>query len=390
MRFACLTRFVLPLALLAPLAISSGAFAQNYDYTLGSDARAFAMGGAGLAATRNQSTSAGQSFNPAALAFSPKGFSFYAPSFSFRADGAVSTGKAYSYLLGGADLGDTAELVRRFSEEDSVFGANTSAGFRFGAFELSVGAVGKARLLPNNLLSNWAQTGANIGNVPANGQADLLAAGYVTLPSLAYAVKLPMKADKEKPMRGYEGSVGLRVRFLQTYYTRYLVNQTAVLGNVDPVRAPELGGRDYLKDSGLAADIGFMFRPRAGKGLNAAVVVSNFVKPGSKYRALNSAIPNYNGRIGNGSEFDLLQTTLSAGAAYESGGLTVAADLMDITSATRPVDLRFGAEQRIGRFLAARGGYSSNTGVTFGAGLFGIDIAFGERLPLELNKTIRF
>lgn len=388
MRFLpCVSRLFASLALLS---LGGGAFAQNYDYTFGSDARAFAMGGAGLAATRNQSTSNGQSFNPAALAFAPRGFSFYAPSFSFRADGAVSTGKAYSYLLDGADLRDTADLVRRFSEEDSVFGANSNIGFRYGAFELQVGAVGKARLLPNNLLANWAQTGANLANVPTDGQADLLAAGYVTLPSLAYAIKLPLKPNKEEPTKGYEGSVGLRVRFLQTYYTRYLVNQTAVLGGVEPIRAPELGGSDYLQDSGIAADIGFMFRPRAGKGVNAALVVSNFVKPGSKYRALNAAIPNYNGRVGNGTEFDLLQTTLSAGAAYESGGLTLAADLMDVTSATRPVDLRFGAEQRIGRFFAARGGYSSNTGITFGAGLFGFDIAFGERLPLELNKTIRF
>ncbi|MBC8142945.1 MAG: conjugal transfer protein TraF [Armatimonadetes bacterium] len=373
----------------ALLFVCGGAFAQNYDYTFGSDARAFAMGGAGLATTRTRNTNI-QSFNPAALAFAPRGFSLYAPSFSFRADGAVSTGKAYSYLLDGADLGDTADLVRRFSEEDSVFGANSNIGFRYGAFELQVGAVAKARLLPNNLLTNWAQTGANLGNVPANGQADLLAAGYLTLPSLAYAIKLPMGAKKDEPTKGYDVSVGLRARFLQTYYTRYLVNQNAVLGNVDAIRAPELGGSDYLKDSGLAADIGFLFRPRAGKGVNAALVVSNFVKPGSSYRALNASIPNYNGRVGNGTEFDLLQTTLSAGAAYESGGLTLAADLMDVTSATRPVDLRFGAEQRIGRFFAARGGYSSNTGITFGAGLFGIDVAFGERLPLELNKTIRF
>ena len=371
------------------LAIGSAFAQEQYDYTFGADARAFAMGGAGLAVTRNQ-TQYERRFNPASLAFNNRGFSLYAPSFSFRADGAISTQKAYGYILGGADISDTTDLVRRFAEEDSVFGFNGNAGFRVGAFELQVGGVAKGRLLPNASLSNWARQGANLANVPGDAQADVLGAGYLTLPSIAYAVKIPIAAKDDDVAKGYDASVGLRVRFLQSYYTRYFVNQGVVLGNIDPIRAPEMNGREFIRENGVAADLGFLFRPRAGKGLSAAIVTQNLVKPNVAFRASNAGLAGYQGRIGSNEEFDLLQTTISVGTAYETGGLTLAADIMDIASATRPVDLRFGGEQRFGSAFALRGGYSSNTGITFGAGIFGFDFAFGERLPLEVNKSLRF
>lgn len=400
MRYSLYTslRALLPVAALA-LACSA-AIAEDYDYTFGADARAFAMGGAGLATTRNQ-TSNESRFNPASLAFTPKGFALYSPSFSFRTDGAISTTKAYSYLFSGAEIGETTDLIRRFGEEDSVFGINSNIGFRLGSFELMVQGVAKSRLLPNASLANWAKAGANLNNVPSDAQADVLAAGYLTLPSIAYAIKLPSRSRSEDATadgadgansndKGYDTAVGLRVRVLQTYYTRYFLNQTVIRGNIDPLRAPELGGRDYLKETGVAADVGFLFRPRAGKGVSAALVVNNLVKPNSKFRAINTGLQQYQGRVGNNEEYNLLQTTVSGGAALETGGLTIAADLMDITSATRPVDLRFGAEQQIGKSIALRGGYSSNTGITGGFGLFGFNFAFGERLPLEVNKSIRF
>lgn len=400
MRYSLYTslRALLPVVALA-LACSA-AIAEDYDYTFGADARAFAMGGAGLATTRNQ-TSNESRFNPASLAFTPKGFALYSPSFSFRTDGAISTTKGYSYLFGGAEIGETTDLIRRFGEEDSVFGINSNIGFRLGSFELMVQGVAKSRLLPNASLANWAKAGANLNNVPSDAQADVLAAGYITLPSIAYAIKLPSRSRSEDATadgadgtnsddKGYDTAVGLRVRVLQTYYTRYFLNQTVIRGNIDPLRAPELGGRDYLKDTGVAADVGFLFRPRAGKGVSAALVVNNLVKPNSTFRAINTGLQQYQGRVGNNEEYDLLQTTVSGGAALETGGLTIAADLMDITSATRPVDLRFGAEQQIGKSIALRGGYSSNTGITGGFGLFGFNFAFGERLPLEVNKSIRF
>jgi hypothetical protein len=365
------------------------AHADDYDYTFGSDARAFAMGGAGLALTRNQQT-AERRFNPASLAFTPKGFDFYVPSVSFRADGGVSTGKAYDYLFNLANPSDAGDLVRRFATEDSVFGASANIGFRIGALEVLADGVGKGRLLPNASLRNWAQSGSNPANVPADAQADLLAAGYVSLPSIAYAVKLPMGGKRDVPGSGYDASVGLRVRFVQTYYARYFANQAVVQNGLQGIKAPEMQGKDYLRDTGVSADIGFLFRPRAGKGLNAALVVNNVVKPSSSFTADNSGLAQYQGRVGNNTEFNLLQTTASAGVGYEIGGLSLAADIADFSGATRPLDFRLGGEQKLGKIVALRGGYSSATGVSFGLGAFGFDIAFAERLPLEVNKSIRF
>ncbi len=389
------------------LCLAIVAHADDYDYTFGADARIFAMGGAGLAATRNQGTYE-RRYNPAALASTPKGYAIYAPSFSFRADGAISITKAYSYLFSGAKLSDTTDLIRRYGTEDSVFGLNTSLGFRVGSFELLVQGVGKSRLLPNATLTNWAKAGADLTRLPSGAQADVLAAGYITLPSIAYAIKIPMhgklvhkddaqaadaqakNAAKDDDKKGYDAAVGVRARVLQTYYTRYFLNQNIVLGNADPVRGAELNGKDYLKNTGVAADLGFLFTPRAGKGVSAAVVFDNIVKPSTKYQANNIGLLQYQGRVSDGEDFNLLQTTVSLGAALETGGLTVAADLMDLSGATRPIDLRLGVEQKIGKPLALRAGFSSNTGITGGFGLFGFDFAFGQRLPLEVNKTIRF
>lgn len=372
--------------------LATVAHADDYDYTIGSDARAFAMGGVGLAFTRNVN-SGERRFNPASLAFTPKGFDFYSPSVSVRSDGAVSQQKAYEYIFSGADASRVDNLVRSFSQEDSVFGTSIGLGFRVGSLEILADATAKARILPNSSLTQWAQGGSNLNTVPQDGFADVIAAGYVTLPSIAYAVKVPMgsKASREAdPNRGYDGSVGLRVKVMQTYYSRYIADQNVVRGSVDALKAPEMNGKDYLKKTGVSADLGFLMRPRAGKGLTGALVINNLIKPGSDFRAFNSGIQNYSGRINDGQEFKVQQTTISLGTAYETGGLSLGADLMDISSATRPVDLRLGGEQKLGRFGAVRGGYSSNTGVSFGFGFFGIDVAFAERLPLEVNKTIRF
>ena len=372
--------------LLGTVALS--ARADDYDYTYGSDARAFAMGGVGLAFTRGQNNA--QSYNPASLGFASKSFDFYVPSVSVRADGAISSSKAYDFLYNGLRQRDVTGLFQRYATKDSVFGLNANAGFRFGSFEVLVGGVGKARLQPNGALSSWAGSGANLSSVPLNAGADLLAAGYLELPSIAYAFKLPVGTQKGDNKRGYDNSIGVRVRVLQSFYTRYIANAGTVASGTDAIKAPELGGKDFLKKTGVGADLGFLARPRAGKGFNFALVGNNLVKPGSKFTAFNSGLAGYNGRVGSGDKFDLLQTTVSLGTAYEAGGLTFGADLMDISGATRPLDFRFGGEQRFGKGFALRAGYSSGTGATIGVGIFGFDFAAAQRLPLEVNKTLKF
>ncbi len=72
------------------------------------------------------------------------------------------------------------------------------------------------------------------------------------------------------------------------------------------------------------------------------------------------------------------------------GTATFAVDLVDVASAAGKAELRFGAEQKIGRKIALRGGYSTAGGWTAGIGLFGFSIAYSDRQPLEVVQTLRF
>lgn len=362
-------------AAVAALAVGATA-AQAIDVTLGGDARSFAMGGAGIATAAAAEGSGGLRNNPASLAFDRGLFRLHWPNVGLRAAGALRLDRAFRYLLDKGSSSEASSIARRFGTEDSSIGLNGSFGVRFGHVEVLATSVGIARLQPNAVLSQWARSGS--GSIPNDAQADVLGAGILVLPSVGWAMAVPgLKED-----RPFDISFGGRLKFMQASYTHYIARGAGLGDNGSAFLAPEMNGEDLRTKNGVGADFGVMLRQRDNGPFTAGLVLSNFLKPSSfKFEGTD--------RNGATHVYDILPRTANAGASFIHGGTTLVADLVDLTEDAGKRQFRAGAEQRMGAF-ALRGGYSSSGGFTYGVGLFGFDIAFGERQPLEVVRTLRF
>ena len=385
-------------ALVLPAAFGAGT-AHAQSYTLGGDARAFAMGGAGIALTQPRGT--GGRANPASLAFERNEVVPTFPSVGVRSAGPAKTDAASTYLLGGAKGKDALSIAAQYGSAKSDLGVSGYGALRFGKFEVSASAVGIAHVLPNENWAKWVNNGGKATTLDELGdaRADIYAAGYYTLPAVAFAGTLPNRHA------GKNGSTqtmafGLRVKEMRGVYSHRIADTTSLPqtngdeGNTQ--LAPEMHGQNTLTKTGIGADLGFLMRPAHGAGFSAAVVVSNFIKPSFVFPVEDSA----GKKLG---QFDIVQSTVTAGMGYETKtGLTLAADLVNIggkkATSGSLIDgmnnsgqqFRLGAEQRLFKTLSLRGGYSAVSGATYGVGFFGLDVAFGKKVPLEVIKTLNF
>ena len=353
--------------------------ARANDLTFGGDARAFAMGGAGVASMAGtRDSSMGSRSNPAGLAFASGTMRFHFPNIGVRSEGGVTLGKAASYLLDSGSSKDATQLARDFAARDSTIGLNASMGLRVGPVEVLGSGVAKGYVLPNAALKSWSGS----GSVPANSRADVVAAAVYSLPQIGVAAKLPSTNDA----RPFNVAVGARLKYMNAVYAHYFAEKAALDSNTDASRAPEMNGKDTLSKKGFGADLGVMLESRTIPGLSGGLVVANLIKP--KFQFTGQFGANASG--GGGTRvYDLLATTASAGVGYQKAGTTLVADLVDITGAAGTAQLRAGVEQKLGP-LAVRAGYNSANGYTYGLGVFGVDIALGNRQPLEVVKTMRF
>ena len=320
--------------------MSLTSMARADDLTIGGDARAFAMGGAGIAtggsldgATRN---------NVASLAFDKGNVRVYAPNLGVRAQGAVRQQRGLDYLLGLGSLGQAAKLVRDYGNRDSTFAINASAGVRIGHLEVLTNAVGT-------------------GTTRARGtDTDVTVDGVYNFPSVGFASVLPGQKGE------FLLAVGGRVKYANVVHSRLIVQAN---GTVTP--APEMNGRETETRQGIAGDLGLMLKQRDGGPLSLGLAVTNAIKPKAPV---------------GGATF---LTTASLGAGYVTKNATFAVDLVDLTQTAGATQLRAGAEVRA-ILLPLRAGYSSQTGFTYGTRLFGVDLAFSRRQPLEIGSSIRF
>jgi hypothetical protein len=327
------------LLLALPLLVLAGA-AQAEDITVGGDARAFAMGGAGVAT--NASGGGATRNNVASLAFDRGNIRVYTPNIGIRQQGAVSQNKGLDYLLGLGSLGSAAKLIRDFGSTDSSFALNASAGLRVGHLEILTNAVGNGRVTRQG---NGAQV-----------QID----GAYSLPSIGFASVIPGQKGRMKL------AIGGRVKYANVVYSRLLVDAN---GNATP--APEMNGRETDTTQGVAADLGLMWKEDDGP-LSLGISVSNIIRP-----------------RGSNPNAATLVTAASAGLGYVTKNATFAVDVVDITTVSGNAQVRTGAELIVGG-LPLRAGYSSATGFTYGTRLLGLDLAFSKRAPLEIGRTIRF
>ncbi|MCS7301543.1 MAG: conjugal transfer protein TraF [Fimbriimonadales bacterium] len=333
------------------------------------------MGGAGLAVMRNP---AAQSFlNPAAIAY-VSGFRIGLGNIETQTQGA-----SFSRLLddleirrgSAADIATAAGLLRRYARQDTQLLVTGDLALIASGVGISVGGIVDARLLPNTPLRNWAISDGNPANIPANARGDIIAVGIVSLPDFTAGVRLPYAEG--------DLAVGARVRFLKLYYTHYFADRAQLQAGGSATRAPELQGRDFLEKSATAVDLGFLWRPQGDRTYTLALVVENFVEPEIRFQATN--------RDGQVFNFKPLKRTYHAGVAVElETGSLFALDIIDIGNSVGRSELRFGYEQRLGRTFAVSTGYASRTGWTIGLGVGGFRIAYADRMPVVVSRTLNF
>ncbi|OYT73484.1 MAG: hypothetical protein CFK48_00975 [Armatimonadetes bacterium CP1_7O] len=333
------------------------------------------MGGAGLAVIRRPTA---QSFqNPAVIAY-VKGFRIGTGNIDTTTQGASLSDLIddLEFREGSvADLATAAGLLRRYAREDTHLIITGDFGIIASGVGISVGGIVDARLLPNAPLQNWARTDGNIANIPANARGAIIAVGIVSLPDITTGVRLPSGQG--------DLAVGVRLRNLKFYYTHYFADQAQLQAGQAATRAPELQGRDYLERSATSVDLGFLWRPTGGSNYTLALVVENFVEPNIRFQATD--------RDGNVFNFKPLTRTYNAGVAIElATGSLIAVDFVDIGNNAGKGEIRMGYEQRLGRGFALQSGYASKTGWTVGMRVGGFNIAYSERLPVIVSRTLNF
>jgi hypothetical protein len=362
----------LALTVLALIGGATGAYAQFGNVTVGNDARALAMGGAGVA------TGGANRANPASLAFA-NNLRIYFPTIGLRTEGAlndVTKLENISKFVSGTEREKNeaaTDLARKFATSESLLGLNSGFTVRFGTLELQANGIAQGRLVPNATLRSWAGSGG-AGEAPAGSSIDLAGTALYTLPSVGMGIQIPAKlvpfAAKQKMSIG----IGGRIKYLNSVYSHYNAVADGA-GNFTATPTAEMGGKEYLSKKGIAADIGAMGQwDMNGASLAGGLVITNFIKPSMTFLDIN------------GKNFDPVARTVSAGASFHKGGLTLAGDIVNLTSSP---NIRVGGEQKLGP-IALRAGFTTAGGTTYGLGILGVDIAFGKGQPLEVVQTLRF
>lgn len=340
------------------------------------------MGGAGLAIMRNP---ASQVFlNPAAIAYVHR-FRLGLGGFNLRTEGATLNRlmDALNFRQGAlVDLEEGARLAREFGREETTLFLTGDFSLSFPGLSIGAGVLAEARFIPSEDLRRWANESGDPNRLGSstypNPRGDLIGIATVSVPEVTAGVRLPFRKG--------ELAVGARLRLLKVFYFHYYADKINLPQGQSAFRASEMGGRDYLDKEGTAIDFGLLFRPQQKSRLTFALVVENLVEPDVEFEGIdNSNLP--------GVPVDLkpLKRALHLGSALElSTGTLVALDLIDLGNNTGRGELRVGVEQRIGRAVALRTGYASRTGFTAGVDLWGLNVAYARRLPIQVSRNFAF
>jgi len=343
------------------------------DITFGGQARAFAMGGAGIAILdRSDRTTP---LNPASLALLNRRVKLRLPSIGLRASG-ISLQAAIDHLFTHPSQNDAVSLARDFGTRQSDFGVSLAWGMRFGHMDLDADGVATAHVIPNAALITWAKTAnGDVQKLTGAERADLLAAAVYSLPQIGLAERI---SPPGSPVRT---EAGVRIKLARAVYTHYIADANNIAHNTAAAPAPELNGGTTITQDGLGMDFGMLIHPAHNYGFSGAVVVTNLVDPRFIITGTDAS--------GAPTKYELQPRSVSAGSAYTSGKIVLAYDLVDIGRAYGPLQHRLGCEYRT-RGVALRAGYSSVRGFTGGFGWGFLDFAFGARAPLEVTQSLRF
>lgn len=344
---------------LAPALLLFCCAAARADISLGGDARAIGMGGAGLASAVD-----GGGSNPSALADTGARFALEMPNITTR-----MTGFGYSdvfKLLGSPTLSAAKafDLAKDLANGTPRLDVAASAGVLLPQADVRVQASLRAEVRANAAYRQLISGGP----IDPSAKADVIAGGLAMLPSVGLGMRLPMREDAGTL------AVGARLKPTRAYYSHYVIDPAAFAAGT-PALAAEMGGKTYLSTTTFSMDAGLTYTLPHLREARMALVVNNLIEP----KAVNAGPVSV----------QLAPRTVSAGVALENGITTLAADLVDLTRAQGNTQLRLGTETRLG-LLALRGGYNSSTGFTAGLGLGGFGLAFSQRAPIMLSHSVAF
>lgn len=355
--------------------LAGGACAS--EVTFGSGARSIAMGGAGLALIDSY-TSASLS-NPASLAASDKRLVFLLPSLELHGEGAtVSDLRQRFDEIGNSSISEAVDLAETFGRRRTTLTASLAAGVAAG-YGVNIEGEAQAVINPGEDFQDWVRAGT------PTSAADLVDAGLIPDTSLASlqdyasnftdgtyvggklvytlpAVTLGTSFSTGKGLM----YVGTKIKYIQSQVNNWDIVATADASGIT-LDADE---QPRMKDKGLAADVGFIYKPD-NSIIQFGLVVNNILQP-------------------NLSGIDT-PTVLSIGAAASiKPGITVAADIVDLTNAfDDDLRLRMGVEWQILKNLVVRAGHTGN-GFTYGLRAFGVDFAVSDKYPQMISKTLRY
>ena len=354
-------RHLLVLLALAAL-VASAAAPASADFSFGSAARQAGMGGAGLALIENANKTA--FLNPAALAYTGSHFRF--PTFDWRYRGA-SLSDIISEAMSGGDLdpSEAEDWAREFASRETQFALTADLGLKVGPIEIAARGLGNAVVVPDPALQTWAAGGSS--DDPTNdAYADIRAAAIYSLPSIGFAYKFDLM-NKGKNVRQGELAIGARLNWLHSKYHEERVVYDS--SQPDGYRRENLLDSD---DSDWSLDLGTIFSPAQVPNLTVAAVVTNL------RRASLAGVQQ--------------ETVVDIGAAYRVKPVLIAADWRNITGAYgEAAQLNAGAEFSPVKGLALRAGFSSRgAGISYGASIFGIDIALTGERTFDAATTLHF
>ena len=366
---------VVRVLVIVSLVVGVAAAGNAVDIVIGPYARYSAMGGAGLAVSDSGSESV---MNPAAAAASGERLSYIYPSLEFHAlGGSVRdvSGSLTDFWKGR----DVAVLARDFGTQNTTLNGSFVIGFA-GTFGATIGGEAEGTVAPGAAFRQWSSLGGPVtaadllawtlipDTTPASlavYAATLTASGTTVgsrmvydLPAVSYSTDLPVPVGKL--------FTGARVRWMRSEVRNWNISSSSVVGGIT-VQATEL---PKVTDQGIGADLGFIYRPPKSK-VQFGMVINNLIDPNL------AGIPT--------------AAMYSVGAAGRvTPRVLLVADVVDIGGASGTgAQLRIGGEYVINKKLALRAGMCDST-FTYGAHLYGLDIALASQAPYVISRTLRF
>jgi len=329
------------------------------DVDFGGYARSSAMGGAGLAVLDDPLATA--LINPAAMALVPRTLAFQFPSLDLRVRGAsISDLLDKSKDVSTSDTAGAISLAREFSRQTTQLDIDLHTGISMGTGAIAYGGQAIAQIVPNQQFINWAKGDNSSANALA-ARATVTGNAIAFLPSISMGCSVPQTSGKM-----YIGARGRVMR--STHYQQGVRLTDPIDGAIDIVQD---GTETKIDDNGFGMDVGMIMCPEGSQQMTYGLVVTNFIKPSL------SGIQQ--------------ERIVSAGfSAKPTDKVLIAADFVNINKAyNESPKLRMGIEFRPINKIALRAGYTGND-ITYGFGLFGVNLAFSSQTPMSIANTLRF